>query len=332
MTLIAPEEPINRNFPVIRGSQVTFRGIDASSAITEIINKRRLLAGAVFDVVHVVGIGLRSLVPAGRPWRRPFYIQDYDEAMSAAIPTLTRRLYYGLVEMLTRQRAHAVVVASRALERLLLKCRPDLGSRLLYLPIGYDPSFENQGQHLDVQLRALAGERPVLVWTGRLQPGYGVMELVNLGAALVSRRSRCLLMLVGGGPELEEARATVRQRGLERSVVLPGPQSLPDLQAYLRMATAFVLPFSPTRQNLFRCPTKLFQYIAHNRPIVTNRVGEVGEALGDAGFYCEVDSANSMADACERAIAASRQLRSVRPYPFNLLERSDAPLSSVVRE
>ena len=39
----------------------------------------------VFDVVHVVGIGLRSLVPAGRPWHRPFYVQDYDEAMSDAV-------------------------------------------------------------------------------------------------------------------------------------------------------------------------------------------------------------------------------------------------------
>ena len=171
----------------------------------------------------------------------------------------------------------------------------------------------------------------MLVWTGRLQPGYGVMELIDLGAALVSRRARCLLMLVGGGPELEEARAAVRQRGLERYVVLPGPQSLPDLQAYLRIATAFVLPFSPTRQNLFRCPTKLFQYIAHNRPIVTNRVGEVGEALGDAGFYCEVGSEEHGRYVPE-GDRGGRQLRSVRPYPFNILERSDAPLSSVVGE
>ncbi len=152
MTLIAPEEPINRNFPVIRGSQVTFRGIDASSAITEISASRACLP-APFSMWCTWSESAALPGSGGASGRRPFYIQDYDEAMSAAIPTLTRRLYYGLVEMLTRQRAHAVVVASRALERFFIKCRPDLGSRLLDLPIGYDPSFENQGQHLHVQTR-----------------------------------------------------------------------------------------------------------------------------------------------------------------------------------
>jgi len=305
VTLIVPEDPINRNFPVIRECNVKFRGVEAPSAISEALNKHRQLTDASFDVVHVVGIGLRSLVSVGRPWRRPFYVQDYDEAMTTNARSPSRRLYYGFLEILTRQRAHGVVVASRALERLLLKCRPDLGSRLLYMPIGYDPGFENESRHLDAPLKRITGERPVLVWAGRFRPGYGVNELVDLAEALGSRRANCLLMLVGGGPDFEETRVIIKQRKLDEYVVLPGTQSLADLQAYLRTATAFVLPFSPTRQNLFRCPTKLFQYIAYNRPIVSNRVGEVAETLGDAGFYYECGSPRSMADACERAIAAA---------------------------
>jgi glycosyltransferase involved in cell wall biosynthesis len=87
--------------------------------------------------------------------------------------------------------------------------------------------------------------------------------------------------------------------------LLPGRVSLADLQAYLRVSEVFLLPFPGSPQNLYRCPTKLFQYIAYNRPIVTNRVGEVAEALGDAGFYYEPGSVESMADACENAIANS---------------------------
>jgi glycosyltransferase involved in cell wall biosynthesis len=305
VTLIVPEDPINRTFPVIRGSEVKFRGIKAPSAIAEAFNKHRQLADACFDVVHVVGIGLRSLVSAGRPWHRPFYVQDYDEAMTTNAGSASRRLYYGILEILTRQRAHGVVVASRALQRFLLECRPDLGPRLLYLPIGYDASFENGRTDLDAPIARSAGDRPVLVWAGTFRPGYGVNELVDLAEALASRSARCLLMLVGGGPDFEETKVVIKHKGLDEYVLLPGTQSLSDLHAYLRIATAFLLPFSPTRQNLFRCPTKLFQYIAYNRPIVTNRVGEVAETLGDAGFYCECGNARSMADTCQRAIAAA---------------------------
>jgi glycosyltransferase involved in cell wall biosynthesis len=306
VTLIVPEDPINRNFPVIRGCKARFRCVEASSAIVEAIEKHRLLNHTSFDVVHVVGIGTRSLVSAGRPWRRPFYIQDYDEAMTTADGrSLLRRIYYGSLEILTRQRAHGVVVASRALERLLGKSRPDLGPRLLYLPIGYDPSFENGGRYLDAQLQSLIGKRSALVWVGTFQSGYGINELIDLAEALASRRANCLLLLVGGGPYFEKAKIIIQQKKLDKYVLLPGHQSMSDVQAYLRIATAYVLPFPPTRQNLFRCPTKLFQYIAYNRPIVTNRIGEVAETLGDAGFYYECGSAISMADACEQAIAAA---------------------------
>lgn len=305
VTLIAPGDPINRGFPVIRGSAVKFRWLEQSSAIAEAVGKHRELTGASFDVVHVVGIGLRSVVWAGRPWRRPFYIQDYDEAMTTNVLPVSKRIYYLILETLTRQRAHAVVVASRALERMLLKCRPDLGPRLLYMPIGYDPCFEDAGRQLDARLSEIARGRPVLVWAGAFRPGYGIGELIELAEVLARRKVNCLLMLVGGGPSLQESRAVIKQKQLGEYTALPGEQSLYDLQAYLRIATAFVLPFSPTPQNLFRCPTKLFQYIAYNRPIVSNRVGEVAEALGDAGFYYECRNAESMADACERAIAAA---------------------------
>ena len=93
-------------------------------------------------------------------------------------------------------------------------------------------------------------------------------------------------MLVGDGPSLEAMRRLVQARKLD-NVLLPGRVSLADLQAYLRISSVFLLPFPQTPQNLYRCPTKLFQYIAYNRPIVTNSVGEVAEALGDAGFYYE---------------------------------------------
>jgi glycosyltransferase involved in cell wall biosynthesis len=304
VTVVVPDDPINLEFPVACGSAVAFHAFRARLAISEVFTKFREVSAGNFDVVHVVGIGVRSLQPAGRPFKRPFYVQDYDEAMTlheGHSPAL--RAYYSIVEALSRQRAHGVAVASRSLEQLVRKHRPDLGRKLLYLPIGYDPSFEGAGKHLDSQLRAMVGERPVITWVGSFWPAFGIDQIIEVAAILARRGRNLAFMLVGDGPSLEAMRTLVAARKLS-NVLLPGRVSHADLQAYLRISDVFLLPFPETPQNLYRCPTKLFQYIANNRPIVTNRVGEVAEALGDAGFYCEPRSVESMADACEKAIAS----------------------------
>ena len=305
VTVVAPDDPINREFPVTRDSAVALHLFKARSVPAEVLTKLREVSAGNFDVIHVVGIGVRSLQLAGRPFRRPFYVQDYDEAMTMQEGhSRAWRAYYSIVEGLTRQRAHAVVVASRSLERLVREHRPDLGRKLLYLPIGYDPGFEGASMNLDSQLRAMVGERPVITWVGSFWPAFGIDQLIDVADTLARRGRPFALMLVGDGPILEATRSSVAARKLS-NVMLPGRVSHADLQAYLRISDAFLLPFSETPQNLYRCPTKLFQYIANNRPIVTNRVGEVAEALGDAGFYYQPRSVEGMADACEKAIASS---------------------------
>ena len=305
VSVVVPDDPINREYPVTRGSAVALHLFKPRSAIAEVFTKFQEVSAGNLDVVHVVGAGVRSLQLVGRPFRRPFYVQDYDEAMTLQEGhTRAWRAYYSILEGLSRQRAHGVVVASRSLESLVRKHRPDLGSQLLYLPIGYDPSFEGASKNLDSQLRAMAGERPVIAWVGSFWPAFGIDQLIDLATTLARRGRPSVFMLVGGGPSLEATRSLVAARKLS-NVLLPGRVSLADLQAYLRISEVFLLPFPASPQNLHRCPTKLFQYIAYNRPIVTNRVGEVAEALGDTGFYYQPGSVESMADACEKAIASS---------------------------
>lgn len=117
VAVIVPDNPINRNFPALHGTPVAFHGFKARAALSETFSKCQQVWSGYFDVVHVVGIGLRSLQLVGRPITRPFYVQDYDELMiSQESHSPGKRAYYWLMEGITRQRAHAIVVASRNLE------------------------------------------------------------------------------------------------------------------------------------------------------------------------------------------------------------------------
>jgi glycosyltransferase involved in cell wall biosynthesis len=305
VTVIVPDDARNVSIAALNPSAIEPRYFKASSAVGECLIKAQEIVKGHFDIVHVVGIGLRSMQIIGRPFRRPMYIQDYDEMMAAHKGlSITRRIYYGAVESLSRHRAHAIVVASRNLEKLVRQCRPSIGPRLLYLPIGYDSTREGSSGHLDVGLRSIANGRSILTWIGSFWPGYGVEEMLKLADKMQKSGRQYLFMLVGDGPLLEGARTFVASNQLA-NVVLPGRIDHSDLQAYLRVADVFLLPYPATPINLFRCPTKLFQYIAYNRPVVTNRVGEVAEALTDSGIYYEAENTDSMAKACDVAVGQS---------------------------
>src|SRR5580658_8089964 len=99
VTVVVPDDPVNREFPVTRESAVAFHLVKTRSAIAEFFIKIREVSAGNFDVIHVVGVGLRSLQLVGRPFRRPFYVQDYDEAMTLQEGhSPARRVYYSIAE------------------------------------------------------------------------------------------------------------------------------------------------------------------------------------------------------------------------------------------
>jgi glycosyltransferase involved in cell wall biosynthesis len=53
---------------------------------------------------------------------------------------------------------------------------------------------------------------------------------------------------------------------------------------------------------LSRCPTKAFHYAAANRPVVTNRTGEVAALLGESAWYYPEHDVEAFADRCVEAL------------------------------
>jgi glycosyltransferase involved in cell wall biosynthesis len=305
VTIIAPDDPVNLKHPATRDTKVKFKPYRSRGPLAEAWTKVRLGEADSFDLVHVVGVGLRSLNLFGRPRSRPLLVQDYDELAISQDNGWARWIYYYVLEGLARQRAHAVTVASRGLETYVRSRRPGLGERLFYMPNGYAGNSETATPELEAQLERKLRGQPLLLWVGGFWRAYGVYEMLDLAGVLSKRGRKFVLAMIGKGPELEVIKGEALKRGLSGNVLLPGRIPDDELHTYMRRSQAFILPFSSTRQNIHRCPGKLYMYVTYNRPVVTNRVGEVGEALGDAGFYYRERDPESMADACEQAVAGA---------------------------
>lgn len=116
----------------------------------------------------------------------------------------------------------------------------------------------------------------------------------------------CRLVIVGADPA-DPALLSVLPRGaagrVDPRVELPGYVGRDDLLRLYQLAWALLLPLLDDAQTRARFPTKVGEYLASGRPVVTSGVGEIGRYLrdGDNAFVGPPGDAG----ACARAICTA---------------------------
>jgi glycosyltransferase involved in cell wall biosynthesis len=140
---------------------------------------------------------------------------------------------------------------------------------------------------------------------GNLYRAYGLFDMIQAAKQLRFRGCNIRIELTGRGPDWEEASSVIEQESLRNYICHLGYLSAEDLAARLGAADAFLSPLNDTVADWARCPSKIYMYMAYKKPVVTCRIGENAEALGDSGFYYVPGDAQSMADAIIRAVRYS---------------------------
>jgi glycosyltransferase involved in cell wall biosynthesis len=135
---------------------------------------------------------------------------------------------------------------------------------------------------------------------GNLFPAYDQDLIFEAARILKSRGQRPHMSILGGGPDLEKWRAFVREHGLEH-VDVAGYVTGDELWRRLRHAHVLLFPIRENILNLCRCPSKTFAYAQAQRPVITNRVGEIPAVLEDKAEYVQ-PTPEAFADAIEHAM------------------------------
>jgi glycosyltransferase involved in cell wall biosynthesis len=193
-----------------------------------------------------------------------------------------------------RRRADVIVTASRWLsEEFGRRGRTDAH----YIP--YAP--------LPTQMPDLPSpfDQPTAVYMGGMWAYWDQQVVLDAAVLLKQRGATPAIRLIGDGPELERHRRFVAQHQLA-NVTMTGHLSLDDMLNNLRHAHVLLFPIADSPANRARCPLKVFQYAQAQRPIVTCRVGEVPQTLGDQARYVPCTPA-AFAEAITEALDAPRQ-------------------------
>jgi len=266
-----------------------------TNAFAEVSFKLKAIRRIQPDYVYSPTYGLRNLMgckmlfPKGTK-----LLQEINELNSAFFPS--HRLVWKTIELLGTLEADVQICASKMLQNHVDEtCKAwKIRRKSFYSPFAYPPYL-----HATHNTRNTA---KTLVYMGNLTKEYGIFEILEAFKKLSKRRNDVRLIVIGAGPDADNAKNFICQNNLSGSVEMAGRVAENELNDWLQKADAFVLPMHDTKQDKYRCPSKIYYYIAYNKPIVTCKIGDPFNALGIHGFYYNHDDINGMAEVASLAL------------------------------
>lgn len=262
------------------------------------------------DYVHLIAAGLKNvLLLSLRKSSTTKYIIDLDELKFTQSMELTawwkKKLYLFLEQQALKSSNIVIGVSQFMIDYFTTQKSVN---QYFYLPYAYEPSlFESlkfeQKAH---EIRKQYSGKKILVYMGNFYSRNDSFKVLELTKKMENYRQEIVFLILGGGPELESKKQWVKDNGLDDFVFMLGyvmPNELAN--SYLKAADVLLFPIEDSPKNKARCPNKIFQYIAVNRPIVTNRVGEVEHNLGSHGYYFDFDNFNSFEEMIFKALDES---------------------------
>lgn len=241
----------------------------------------RLTAAALrtpADVYHVAKAhpmnSIAGLV-ASRLRRKPLYLDcdDYEAGSNRFNSAWQQRIVAFFEDHLPRWTAGVSVNTRFTAKRL-----QDLNvprKRVVYVPNGVERErFAKVASGALREELGLTG-RPVILYLGSMSlTSHAVDLLLEAFARVLAELPEAILLLVGGGEDLDELQHQARALRMEENVRFTGRVQPDAAAAYYRLADVSVDPVRDDAASQARSPLKVVESLVSGTPVVTGDVGD----------------------------------------------------------
>ncbi len=189
------------------------------------------------------------------------------------------------IEMLNLQHSDVIVVVSSVMKEELIERGID-GRKILVNPNGvhpnvYSPVVESERIKNMYNLQ----NKFVFGFLGTFGPWHGAEVLTKAFGLLLRKypeiKDKVVLMLVGDGKTMHQVNESIIEFFIENSVLLTGLVPQAEGPEYLSACDVLVSPHiqNPDHSRFFGSPTKLFEYMSMNKPIIASDLEQIGDIL-----------------------------------------------------
>lgn len=205
------------------------------------------------------------------------------------------------VEWINIRYAHYIVVVSQPLKNELI-ARGVKGTKILVNPNGVNSNLFNpallvsERSHLRHQLGI--DSFFVFGFIGTFSKWHGIEAMAEMIPSIVKQRPQSHFLLLGDGPLLPYLQNQLRQLIDEKKVTCTGLVAQAEAKKYLAACDAFLSPTQPNADGtpFFGSPTKLFEYLSMERPILASDLEQVAEIVSPAFKMDDLDSELEVTD------------------------------------
>lgn len=294
------------------------------------------------DILHAHSPALNGLAAlrAGRKLGLPVVYECRAFWEDAAVDHGTSR-EWGLRYRLTRaletrvfRRADAVTTICEGL-RAEIAGRGIDAAKITVIPNAVDTDSFTFGAPAVSELQEQLGltGKTVLGFIGSFYAYEGIPLLLQALPALQCQHPELRLLLVGGGPQEAEIRATIAKLDLQEAVILTGRVPHERVQDYYNLVDVFAYPRLPMRLTDLVTPLKPLEAMAQGRLVVASDVGGHRELVrhGDTGMLFTAGDADALAAAVNDLLARRDDWRSMRDRGRAFVEQERTWAASVGR-
>lgn len=302
--LLMNDDPMNYGLKEQQDHSFTFHFV--KRGWVELFRRIQHINKGKYNVVHILNLGLKSFVPAfiskyffGKKFTM---IWDADEDIKLIASSTIKKHWLTALEKLALSTVDIMLIASSLLMNDL-KIRT---SRPVYhFPYAVDTEKLHFSKQDITQFKEKYSGKKIITYLGSFQPYFQIHLIPKVAYKLNSKFQDLLFLFIGSGPLLPEIKEQCINLGVN-NVEFTGFASDNDVYKYLSISNVFIFPFADTEINRYRCPNKINLFMAAQKPIVTNAVGEVYSQLQSAGYYFNIDSIDSFYEQITNALSAGK--------------------------
>jgi glycosyltransferase involved in cell wall biosynthesis len=230
---------------------------------------------------------------------------DYLVAFGMLENATARGALFGLERWLLAQADHVVVVTNSFRERVVGK--GVARERIDVIPngVGLDLYYSSHEAPPIPELVRSRGEF-IVGYLGTFGKGQGLETVVRAAALLANVEPPIRFVLVGDGPEMQKVAAEIARTGA-RNITIRPPIMRTETRAFYNACDVCLVPLAPIAIFNETVPSKIFEVMACERPLVACVTGEAGTVVEESKGGIRTDPGD------ERAL--SEAILSIRAMP-----------------
>lgn len=202
-------------------------------------------------------------------------------------------------EKLIFQRSDAIAVYTDILKNYVSKEFNVAIDKICIIPHGVDFSDQYLADKLEKSSLLNKLNAPetnkVILYAGSLSELHGTPLLIEAIGYLNERKKNISFLIMGHGSLENKLRDWIEKNKLT-NVHLLGFVPSEDVRIYFSLADILLIPHAKCMQTELDQPTKLFEYLASGKPIVSFNLKAIAEVVGDNAVLVEPDNPQAFAD------------------------------------